>query len=262
MDVSKCFNLHTWQGKVVASATVVAAVYGVYLVARKPKKEVNLEQLIEILETIAHTIEETAQMIAKQEKLVRQKMKMSGHAISEDEIFMYCKQEFENTVHKRENEIYQKFKITEAACKRAWNKHRSHEKVAKLEQRIVRGAAVFDPKEPDLPDSFTEQKLVDLTKDLVFATTKAMESVIAELAKQGITMASSQAQFFHQFQQRFQQKSEKIQREIPSKYGITDAMYNSAVEKYQDSPGFQEQMEVLKRNQERVFDDAGIGAGR
>jgi len=261
MDTSTVFNISTWQGKVVASTAAVAGIYGLYLVARKPrrdKKELDVEKLVSVLDAFAQGIEEAAQAIAKQEKMVRQRMKMAGRSISEEEMYMYCQSEFEQLMMTREAAIYEKFKTTEGACKKAWQKYRKDPSVAKVEARIVTGASVFERKEVEIPDSFTEEKLLELVGELVDATTKAMESVVAELAKRGITPQSNQSQFLSLFQRLFQQKSQKIQTEIPAKHGITEAVYNSAIQKYQDSPAFQVKMELLKANQQRIFEAAGL----
>jgi len=260
MNTSTIFNIHTWQGKVVASTAAVAGIYGLYLVAHKPKRNqgMEVEKLVSILEAFAQGIDDSAQRIAKQEKMVRQRMKQTGRSVSDDEMYGFCQQEFEKGMADAETEIYKKFKTSEAECKRAWQRWRSHESVAQLEERIVAGALVFERKEVEIPDSFTEEKLLDLVSDLVDATTKAMESIVAELAKKNITPQTNQGQFLAQFQKLFQIKSMKIQTEIPAKHGITEAVYNSAVLKYQDNPAFQAKMENLKDNQQRIFEAAGL----
>ena len=258
---SALFNIRTWQGKVVASTAVAAGVFGLYLIARKPKRanrDMSVDRLVTILEAFAQAIDECGQNIAKQEKMVRQRMKLAGRAVSDEDMFRYCQSEFENAMEAKEASIYQQFKTSESACKQAWHKYRDNETVAKLESRILMAASVFEQPEVELPESFTEAKLLQLNGELVEATTKAMEETIAELAKRGVTGDTNKSQFVSQFQKLFQQKTQKIQVEIPLKYGVSDAQYNAAAMKYQDSPVFQAQMEQLKANQMRIFQEAGL----
>jgi len=166
------FNVGTWQGKVVATTATVAGVYGLYLVARKPKrgnKDMDLEKLTSILEAFAQSVEDAAQAIAKQEKMVRQRMKMTGRSVSDEEMMMYCQQEFEQAIMQRETAIYEKFKTTEQASKRAWERYRSNETVAKLESRIITCASAFEPKEVELP---SEEELLAMLSDLVDGTSQ------------------------------------------------------------------------------------------
>src|SRR5687767_152112 len=107
-------------------------------------------------------MEDCAQAIATQEKSVRQRMKAHGRAVPEQEILNYCKNEYDNNLAAREVEIYKTFQTTETACKRAWKKYRKHAKIQRLEARIVAIADIFDPKEVELPDDFTEDTFISV----------------------------------------------------------------------------------------------------
>lgn len=250
------FNVGTWQGKVVATTATVAGVYGLYLVARKPKrasKEMDLEKLISILEGFAQSVEDAAQAIAKQEKMVRQRMKMTGRSVSDEEMMMYCQQEFEQAIMQREAAIYEKFKTTEQASKRAWERYRNNETVAKLESRILTCASAFEPKEVELP---SEDELLAMLSDLVDGTSQATETIVADLAKRQITPQSPT--FLPLFQRQFQQKTQKIEAEVLAKHKMTESSYNSAVMQYQESPKFIAALALRKEKQQRAFEAAGL----
>lgn len=213
----------------------------------------DVEKLINVLEAFAQSTEEVMKFIAKQEKVVRQQMKLSGRVVTDEQMLAYCQDEFEQAIMTREPVIYEKFNTTEQATKRAWAKYRNNEAVAKLESRILGCAAAFEPREVELP---SEDELLAMLSELVDRTTQVTQVLVADLAKKGVTPESNGFRFA--FQKLFTQRSGKVEAEVLAKHKMNQEAYGRAMMEYQTTPKFLAAVAERKARQQRAFESMGL----
>lgn len=199
--------MFTTKGAVVATTcTLAAGIFGIYLLARKgKKKEVDLKKLLKIFEGVVQAMEQAGLSVAEKEKRIRQNSRQQNKHVSDDEMYQFCYDEFMNDIKQREEAIYKKFKTTESACKKAARKHGSNAEFQTLVKRMNQIASMFERKEAEVPDWFTESKMIALMRDLMEETSQAMEDCVQELSSRGCT--KNHPQFQSVVQVLFQQKN-------------------------------------------------------
>jgi len=251
------FNVRTWKGKVVAATATTAGIYGLYLVARKPKRnrEVDLDKLLAILQASAQSMESASTSIAKEERRLRQQLRKAGKMIADDQMLEYCKQEWENLMNARQSKIYEEFGTTEAAVKKSFALHHKDTAVAKLEEQIKTIGSCFTPKIVDIPESLNEEKMMEIVSEFVKAVTKMMQTVAKDLQNKGI---SDGGRFIQAWQKQFSQKTPKLEAEVIAKSGYTLDVYHAAMVKYGDSSAIQEKLSLIHAEQKRIFRLVGV----
>lgn len=252
------FDLSTWTGKAVGASAAVAGVFGVYMLIRKgKKKQVSLPRLRALFAQLAQDMERTVVGVAQQEKMIRQRARMQGRVVGDDEMFAHCQQQFEEEMEQKEAAVYAKFKTTESAVKKAAAKYGDDEAFMKSVEKMRAYAGVFVKKEAEVPDFFTEDKMIDFMRDMMEETNQAMEACVADLATKGVTAASNPQMFEQALPALFQPRMIKVTQDLPGKHGITKEIMESAMVKFQESPRLMRVIEELTAEQKVRFEKCG-----
>lgn len=223
---------------------------GVREVPKLPK-----EQLLSILETICTQMGQVVVQLAKLEAKIRQESSQSGRSLPEDQLASYLMGQFEEAMKAIESQVYAKFQTTEDEVKAATEYYEEEQDedvangVSKLQElyRVMTGGGFSDA---EVPEDLTLEKFIAIMRETMESLNVAMEEVCLEVKELNPENKEDA------INQRYVKRADALSNEIHAKHGLTRAVLQAAMMKYQQQPEFLMAMTELQQQQAQRFAQA------
>lgn len=221
----------------------------------------SAEKTALVFETIVAEMGGVMMQLAKIEAQVRQESASTGQPIPEDQLMAYLGQNFEASLQKVSQNVYQHLAVSEEDAEYASNYYKKDARVGNAVNQLMQlihvatGQAIETEADGTPNVEISIETMLEMLEETFSIMGDVMETTCAEIIAEEIP----KDKIGETLQMRYTQKADTASATVFSKFDVTRASFQNATIKYSTNATFIAKMQSLQTQQDIRFQKAAEG---